>query len=165
MNRARPPVRIRWSSALLGAVSGLFATLVISLTVYILLALIYRIGWDEGNQLGWMGLALSLFAGQFLAGYVAARLSRSPHAGINGGLAAAVCYAVFALLSRLEGSPAGVITLVVFGVAAVLLGYGGGKVAGRRYRNPPAETDVAAAEPEMREFTTGRELTAGDKDG
>ena len=155
MNRARPPLRVRWSAALLGAVSGLFATLVFSLTAYILLALIYRVGWDAGNRLGWMGLAVSLFAGQFLAGYVAGRLTRNPNAGINGGLAAAGCYAVFALLSRLGGSPAGVLTLVVFGAAAVLLGYGGGKLAGRRYRNPPAEGGDAAPETEeweMREL-------------
>ena len=162
MNRARPPIRVRWSAAMLGAVSGLFATLVFSLTAYILLALIYRIGWDDGNRFGWTGLAVSLFAGQFLAGYVAGRLTRTPYAGINGGLAGAGCYAVFALLSRLGGSPAGVSTLVVFGAAAVLLGYGGGKLAGRRYRSPPAEGGDAALDLEKPEEWEMRRLTTGD---
>lgn len=152
MNRARPAVRIRWSAALLGAVSGLFATLVISLIAYILVALVHRLGWEAEAQLSQIGLALSVFAGQFLAGYVGGRLSRNPYAGINGGMAAAGCYAVFAIYIRLAGSPAGVLTLVVFGAAAIMLGYFGGKLAARRHRGPPAETGDAAEESEMREF-------------
>lgn len=147
MNRVRPPVRIRWGSALLGAVCGLFATMVISLTANILIALVDRLGWEAATQLSWIGLPLSVFAGQFLAGYAAARLSHSPYAGANGGLAAAGCYVVLILISRLAGSPAGVLTLVVFGAAAVLLGYGGGKLAARRHRDPPAENGGPAPAP------------------
>lgn len=134
MSPAAAPVRTRWSAVLLGAVSGLFATLIISLVAYILTALIYRTGRVQDNLSGWIGLALSLFAGQFLAGYVGGRLSRSPYAGAHGGMAAAGCYAVFAVVSLLGGSPAGVATLLFFGAAAVAIGYGGGKLADRRYR-------------------------------
>ncbi len=134
MSPVAAPVRTRWSAVLLGAVSGLFATLIISLVAYILTALIYRTGWVPDNLSGWIGLALSLFAGQFLAGYVGGRLSRSPYAGAHGGMAAVGCYAVFAVVSLLGGSPAGVATLLFFGAAAVAIGYGGGKLAGRRDR-------------------------------
>ena len=134
MSPAAAPARTRWSAVLLGAVSGLFATLIISLVAYILTALIYRTGRVPDNLSGWIGLALSLFAGQFLAGYVGGRLSRSPYAGAHGGMAAAGCYAVFAVVSLLGGSPAGVATLLFFGAAAVAIGYGGGKLADRRYR-------------------------------
>ena len=142
-----PAPRTRWSAVLLGAVSGLFATLLTSLVAYILTALIYRTGWDQDSQASWIGLALSLFAGQFLAGYVGGRLSRSPYAGAHGGMAAAGCFAVFAVLSLLGGSPAGFRTLVFFGAAAVAMGYGGGKLAGRRFRPRRGEyADAGEAE-------------------
>lgn len=163
MNRVRPPVRIRWGSALLGTVCGLFATTVISLTANILIALVDRLGWEAAAQLSWIGLPLSVFAGQFLAGYAAARLSHSPYAGANGGLAAAGCYAVLVLISRLAGSPVGILTLVVFGVAAVLLGYGGGKLAARRHRGPPAETDDPASAPPPGLAPEGLSAPDGDR--
>lgn len=134
MSPVAAPARTRWSAVLLGAVSGSFAILIISQVAYILTALIYRTGWVPDNLSGWIGLALSFFAGQFLAGYVGGRLSRSPYAGAHGGMAAACCHAIFAVIILLRGSPAGIVVLVSLGAAAVAVGYGGGKVAGRRYR-------------------------------
>ena len=86
MSPVAAPARTRWSAVLLGAVSGLFATLIISLVAYILTALIYRTGRVPENLSGWIGLALSLLAGQFLAGYVGgAPVTQSLCGGPRGG--------------------------------------------------------------------------------
>ena len=122
---------VRWGSVGLGAVSGLLFMVVAGLLGTALLWLGGLIGLETGEVGTWTVQALTLLAGEFVGGYVGGRLSGRNLSGLHGSLAALGLYVVFASLSLVSGSPAGVLTLVVFGMAASAVGYGGGVIGGR----------------------------------
>ena len=115
----------------MGAVAGLLFMVVAGFFGTALLWLGGRMGLEAGEIGTWAVLSLSLLAGEFVGGYVGGRLGGPTVAGLHGSLAALGLYAVFASLSLVSGSPAGILTLVVFGVVAAAVGYGGGAVGGR----------------------------------
>ena len=115
----------------MGAVAGLLLMVVAGFLGTALLWLGDRLGLATGRTATLLVLSLSLLAGEFVGGYVAGRLAGPTVAGLHGSLAALGAYTVFASLSLLSGSPAGVPTLVVFGVVAAVIGYGGGTLGQR----------------------------------
>ena len=122
---------IGWGGVGLGAVAGLLVMVVAGFFGNALLWLGARIGLAIGQTGTWIVLSLSVPAGEFVGGYVAGRLARRTVAGLQGSLAALGVYALFASLSLVSGSPAGILTLVVFASVAAAIGYGGGVVGGR----------------------------------
>ena len=125
------PAPFRWGTVGLGAVAGLLLMVVAGFLGTALLWLGGRLGLATGRTATLLVLSLSLLAGEFVGGYVAGRLAGPTVAGLHGSLAALGAYTVFASLSLLSGSPAGVPTLVVFGVVAAVIGYGGGTLGQR----------------------------------
>ena len=122
---------VRWGTVGLGAVSGLLFMVVAGFFGTALLWLGELIGLKSGEIGTWTVQALSLLAGQSVGGYVGGRLSGPIASGLQGSLAALGLYAVVASLSLVFGSPAGIPTLVLFGIVAAAIGYGGGTVGGR----------------------------------
>ena len=121
---------VSWGTIGLGAVAGLLFMVVAGLFGTALLWLGSRIGLETGEMGTWIVLSVSLLAGEFVGGYVGGRLGPTV-AALHGSLAALGLYAVFASLSLVSGSPAGILTLVVFGIVAAALGWGGGALGGR----------------------------------
>ena len=125
---------ISWGTVGLGAVAGLLFMVVAGVFGTTLLWLGRRMGLEAGATGTWIVLALSLLAGEFVGGYVAGRLGGPAVFGLPGSLAGLGVYAVFASLSLVSGSPAAILTLVVFAAIAAAVGYGGGTTGGRSRR-------------------------------
>ena len=122
---------VRWGPAGLGTVSGLLVMAVAGFLGTTLLSLLGQLGLATGETATWAVLALSLVAGELVGGYVAGRLAGKPVPGLPGSLAGLGLFAVVASLSLIWGSPAGIMTLAVFALVAVAIGYVGGSLGGR----------------------------------
>ena len=121
---------VRWGTVGFGVVAGLLLMAVAGFLGTTLLWLGGRIGLETGEMGTWIVLSLSLLTGEFVGGYVGGRLGPTA-AGLHGSLAGLGLYTVFASLSLISGSPAGIPTLVLFGIVAAALGSGGGALGGR----------------------------------
>ncbi|MCY4370231.1 MAG: hypothetical protein OXF41_12650 [bacterium] len=127
-----PPLRtpVRWGPVGLGTVSGLLVMAVAGFAGTTVLSLLGQLGVATGETADWAVLSLSLIGGELVGGYVAGRLAGKPMPGLPGSLASLGLYAVVASLSLVRGSPAGILTLVVFALAAAAIGYAGGALGG-----------------------------------
>ena len=85
-------------------------------------------GADVGDFAGQVSLILIGFAGQLLAGYVAARLAGFGDAA-HGSFAGLGLFAVIAIMSIAAGQQPGVFTLAFSGAVALVLGSAGGVLA------------------------------------
>lgn len=122
---------VRWGAVGLGTVAGLLLMLVAGLVGTLSLSLLARVGLATGETVVWAVLSLSVILGEFAGGYVAGRLAAEAPAGFQGSLAALGVYGVFATVSLFGGSPAGIMTLVVFSLLAAVIGFAGGALGGR----------------------------------
>lgn len=120
----------RWGVVLMGTVSGLFVLVVSSLLLFFIASPIFgEEALDDTAQ--FMVLTFALFLSQFAAGYVAGRLSSADQPSFHGSLGALAFYGVFSVLSLGRGSPAGALSLALFGLVAMVIGYAGGTLGGR----------------------------------
>ena len=115
----------------LGAVAGLLSMVFAGLIGLGILWLGARAGIDSGDTVTWVVLALALFGGEHVAGYVAGRLVPPFFARMHGAVAALAVYAVVAAFSLLAGSPAGPLTLAGFALVAAIIGHFAGAWGGR----------------------------------
>jgi len=120
--------RARWGAALMGAVAGLIVMVVVSLIVLVISG---GAGGDLDSTGQFVVLAFGLFLGQFAAGYVGGRLTSADQPAFHGSLSAMTLYAIISMLGLAAGSPAGILTLLFFGIVAALVGYAGGLLGGR----------------------------------
>ena len=118
---------VRWGAILLGAIAGIGGT---AIPVGVLLALGVA---DTETPAGQIVLVALGFAGQFLAGYVAARVAGAGRL-LSGGLSALVLYAVVGTISIADGDDPGPATLAFGAAVALLLGTAAGVLAQNRYR-------------------------------
>ena len=122
---------INFVAAGLGAVAGLLSMVFAGLVGLAILWLGARAGIDTGDIVTWAVLALALFGGEFVAGYVAGRLVPPFFAHMHGAVAALVVYAVVASFSLVAGSPASPLTLAGFALVAAIIGHLAGAFGGR----------------------------------
>ncbi|MDE0708876.1 MAG: hypothetical protein OXH89_00420 [bacterium] len=115
----------------LGAVAGLLSMVFAGLIGLAVLWLGARAGIDTGDTITWAVLAVALFGGEHVAGYVAGRLVPPFFARMHGAVAALTVYAVVATFSLVAGSPAGPLTLGGFALVAAVIGHVAGAVGGR----------------------------------
>ena len=115
----------------LGAVAGLLSMVFAGLIGLAVLWLGARAGIDTGDTITWAVLAVALFGGEHVAGYVAGRLVPPFFARMHGAVAALVVYAVVASFSLVAGSPAGPLTLGGFALVAAIIGHIAGALGGR----------------------------------
>ena len=115
----------------LGAVAGLLSMVFAGLIGLGILWLGGRVGIDSGDTVTWVVLALALFGGEHVAGYVAGRLVPPFFARMHGAVAALAVYAVVASFSLVAGSPAGPLTLAGFALVAAIIGHVAGAFGGR----------------------------------
>lgn len=116
----------------LGAVAGLISMVFAGLIGLAVLWLGARAGIDTGDTITWAVLAVALFGGEHVAGYVAGRLVPAFFARMHGAVAALTVYAVVASFSLVAGSPASPLTLGAFALVAAIIGHVGGAFGGRR---------------------------------
>jgi hypothetical protein len=115
----------------LGAVAGLLSMVFAGLVGLAILWLGARAGIDSGDTITWAVLAVALFGGEFVAGYVAGRLVPPFFARMHGAVAALAVYAVVASFSLVAGSPASPLTLAGFALVAAIIGHLAGALGGR----------------------------------
>lgn len=115
----------------LGTVAGLLSMVFAGLIGLGTLWLGARAGVDSGDAVTWVVLALALFGGEHVAGYVAGRLVPPFFARMHGAVAALVVYAVVAVFSLVAGSPARPLTLAGFALVAAIIGHFAGAWGGR----------------------------------
>ena len=115
----------------LGAVAGLLTMVFAGLIGLAVLWIGARSGIETGDTVTWVVLAVALFGGEHVAGYVAGRLVPSFFARMHGAVAALVVYAVVASFSLVAGSPAGPLTLAGFALVAAIIGHLAGAFGGR----------------------------------
>ncbi len=115
----------------LGAVAGLLSMVFAGLIGLAVLWLGAQAGIDTGDTVTWAVLAVALFGGEHVAGYVAGRLVPPFFARMHGAVAALTVYAVVATFSLVAGSPAGPLTLGGFALVAAVIGHVAGAVGGR----------------------------------
>ena len=115
----------------LGAVAGLLSMVFAGLIGLGILWLGARAGIDSADTVTWVVLALALFGGEHVAGYVAGRLVPPFFARMHGAVAALAVYAVVASFSLVAGSPAGPLTLAGFALVAAIIGHVAGAFGGR----------------------------------
>ena len=119
----------------LGAVAGLLSMVFAGLIGLAVLWLGARAGIDTGDTITWAVLAVALFGGEHVAGYVAGRLVPPFFARMHGAVAALTVYAVVATFSLVAGSPAGPLTLGGFALVAAIIGHVAGAFGGRHGPN------------------------------
>lgn len=115
----------------LGAVAGLLSMVFAGLVGLAILWLGARAGIGTGDTTTWAVLAVALFGGEFVAGYVAGRLVPPFFARMHGAVAALAVYAVVASFSLVAGSPASPLTLAGFALVAAIIGHLAGAFGGR----------------------------------
>ncbi|MDE0137373.1 MAG: hypothetical protein OXM57_04690 [bacterium] len=115
----------------LGAVAGLLSMVFAGLIGLAVLWLGDRAGIETGDTITWVILAVALFGGEHVAGYVAGRLVPPFFARMHGAVAALTVYAVVASFSLVAGSPAGPLTLAGFALVAAVIGHVAGAFGGR----------------------------------
>ncbi len=115
----------------LGAVAGLLSMVFAGLIGLAVLWLGAQAGIDTGDTVTWAVLAVALFGGEHVAGYVAGRLVPPFFARMHGAVAALTVYAVVATFSLVAGSPAGPLTLGGFALVAAVIGHFAGAVGSR----------------------------------
>ncbi len=115
----------------LGAVAGLLSMVFAGLVGLAILWLGARAGIGTGDTITWAVLAVALFGGEFVAGYVAGRLVPPFFARMHGAVAALAVYAVVASFSLVAGSPASPLTLAGFALVAAIIGHLAGAFGGR----------------------------------
>ena len=115
----------------LGAVAGLLSMVFAGLVGLAILWLGARAGIDTGDTITWAVLAVALFGGEFVAGYVAGRLVPPFFARMHGAVAGLTVYAVVASFSLVAGSPASPLTLAGFALVAAIIGHLAGALGGR----------------------------------
>ena len=120
----------------LGAVAGLLSMVFAGLIGLAVLWVGARFGIDTGETITWAVLAVALFGGEHVAGYVAGRLVPPFFARMHGALAALAVYAVVASFSLVAGSPAGPLTLAGFALVATIIGHFAGAFGGRPRSSP-----------------------------
>ncbi|MDE0369532.1 MAG: hypothetical protein OXK16_15060 [bacterium] len=122
----------------LGAVAGLLSMVFAGLIGLAVLWLGARFGIDTGQTVTWAVLALALFGGEHVAGYVAGRLVPPFFARMHGAVAALAVYAVVAAFSLVAGSPASPLTLAGFALVAAIIGHVAGAFGGRPRPTDPS---------------------------
>ena len=122
----------------LGAVAGLLSMVFAGLIGLAVLWLGARFGIDTGETVTWAVLAVALFGGEHVAGYVAGRLVPPFFARMHGAVAALAVYAVVASFSLVAGSPAGPLTLAGFALVAAIIGHLAGAFGGRPRPTEPS---------------------------
>ena len=122
----------------LGAVAGLLSMVFAGLVGLAVLWLGARSGIDTGHTVTWAVLAVALFGGEHVAGYVAGRLVPPFFARMHGTVAALTVYAVVASFSLVAGSPAGPLTLAGFALVAAIIGHFAGALGGRPRPTDPS---------------------------
>ncbi len=115
----------------LGAVAGLLSMVFAGLIGLAVLWLGARAGIETGDTVTWAVLAIAMFGGEHVAGYVAGRLVPPFFARMHGAVAALVVYAVVASFSLVTGSPAGTLTLAGFALVAAIIGHLAGAFGSR----------------------------------
>ncbi len=111
------------------------------LAAFVVFVAAAALGASPENAAPLIALATALFAGQFLAGYTAGRFTGGLNPTFHGSLAALFLYGVVSTLSLAAGSPAGPVTLAVFGAVALVVGMAGGVLSAR-----PRDEDRAVSD-------------------
>lgn len=122
----------------LGAVAGLLSMVFAGLIGLAVLWIGARAGIDTGDTITWAVLAVALFGGEHVAGYVAGRLVPPFFARMHGAVAALAVYAVVASFSLVAGSPASPLTLAGFALVAAIIGHFAGAFGGRPRPTDPS---------------------------
>ena len=117
---------IKWGAILLGVTTGLLLMALLSLAGFLVLNVA---GGGDTAQLG--VLAVANFTAQFLAGFVAGKFA-SESGAFNGSFAGLGFFAISTGLQILDGSRAGALTFLAFGVLSAVIGAAGGFVASRQ---------------------------------
>jgi putative membrane protein (TIGR04086 family) len=113
----------------MGAVTGLFVLVVASLLLFLVVNLLGFSDLDDTGQ--FIVLSFALFLAQFVAGYVSGRLASADQPSFHGSLGGLAFFGIFSILSLGRGSAAGALSLALFGLVALVLGYAGGTLGGR----------------------------------